>query len=74
MLNGCQNIYKGPILKLVYPWYINTEQNRRKDDINSITHTRTLKILYAGGENTRWGIYKDAAWILFWTNPRSSTL
>ena len=35
---------QGPILELVYPWYTNTEYNRRKDNMNSYIHTRTFNI------------------------------
>ena len=33
-----------PKLASVYPWYTNTEQNGRKDKLNSSIHTRTLNI------------------------------
>ena len=48
-----------PILKLVYLWYTNTEQNRKKDKTDSITHTRhlTFYIIYLlvalQGKNTQ---------------------
>ena len=38
---------QGPILALVYIWYINTQQNERKNKINLSIHIRTFTILYA---------------------------
>ena len=35
---------QGSILTLVYPWYNNMKQNRKKDKINSIIRTRTFNI------------------------------
>ena len=38
------SIHQRSILGLVYPWYTNTEQNRRKNEINSFTHARIFDI------------------------------
>ena len=52
MLGNREDIYSSPHspttnISILCPWYTNTQLNRRKDKINSITHTRTFNILYA---------------------------
>ena len=37
----------GWILAFVYLWYTNTEQNERKDKINTFMHTKTFNLLYS---------------------------
>ena len=39
--------HQRPILVFVNPWYTNTKQNGRKDEISLFTHTQTFNCLYA---------------------------
>ena len=38
--------HQGPILKLVYPWYINTEHNGKKDKVHLYTKKHLMYIMY----------------------------